>query len=103
MNHLSVIARVTTNIDTEGIYNALIDGGVLLNENVIISDYWNTTKVFLNGTIIGVHLKPNELLRFMKLLKLNSIINITTSISWNIQSNEFHVFTDSGKNNLSNI
>ena len=97
MNHLSVIARVTTNIDTEGIYNALIDGGILLNENVIISDYWNTTKVFLNGTIVGVHLKPNELLRFMKLLKLNSIINITTSISWNIQSNEFHVFTDSGR------
>ena len=33
----------------------------------------------------------------MKLLKLNSFINITTSISWNIKKNEFHVFTDSGR------
>jgi len=97
MNHLSVIARVTTNVDPDGFYEALIDGGVLPNKNIITTDYWNSTKVFLNGSFIGVHIKPNELLRFMKLLKLNSIINITTSISWNIQSNEFHVFSDSGR------
>jgi len=97
MNHLSIIARVTTNIDSNGFYEALIDGGVLPNKNTITTDYWNSTKVFLNGSFVGVHIKPNELLRFMKLLKLNSIINITTSISWNIQSNEFHVFSDSGR------
>ena len=33
----------------------------------------------------------------MKLLKLNSFINITTSISWNIKNNEFHVFSDYGR------
>ena len=33
----------------------------------------------------------------MKLLKLNSFINITTSISWNIKSNEIHIFSDSGR------
>ena len=97
MNHLSIIARVTTNIDSVGLYEALVDGGTLPNKNTITTDYWNSTKVFLNGSFVGVHIKPNELLRFMKLLKLNSIINITTSISWDIQNSEFHVFSDSGR------
>ena len=30
----------------------------------------------------------------MKLLKLNSIINIYTSITWNIETNDFFIFTD---------
>ena len=38
-----------------------------------------------------------KLYKYMRLLKLNSFINITTSISWNIQSNELHFFTDSGR------
>ena len=33
----------------------------------------------------------------MRLLKLNSFINLTTSISWDIKSNESHFFTDSGR------
>ena len=33
----------------------------------------------------------------MRLLKLNSFINITTSISWNIQMNEIHIFCDLGR------
>ena len=37
------------------------------------------------------------MVQYLKLLKLNSFINITTSISWNIQSNEIHIFCDSGR------
>ena len=37
------------------------------------------------------------MVQYLKLLKLNSFINITTSISWNIQSNEVHIFCDSGR------
>jgi len=97
MNHLAIVARVTTTIDSDGIYDSLIDGGMVPNESVILQDYWNSSKVFLNGTLIGIHIKPQELLRYMKLLKLNSIINITTSISWDIKTNEFHVFSDAGR------
>ena len=93
INHLSVMARVTTNIDEKGIYNALIDGDVIILDNCVSDDFYNSTKVFLNGKLVGIHLDAKYLLHFMRLLKLNSFINITTSISWNIKNNEFHVFS----------
>ena len=97
INHLAIIARVTTTIDESDIYDALMDADVYNLQNTPSSEFYNSTKVFLNGTLIGIHYNPKYLLKYMKLLKLNSFINITTSISWNIQANEFHVFSDSGR------
>ena len=73
------------------VFDALIDDLIRL-ENSTISDITTYTNVFLNGKLIGLHRKPSLLQKYMKLLKLNSFINITTSISWNIKTNDFHVF-----------
>jgi DNA-directed RNA polymerase II subunit RPB2 len=97
INHLSIISRVTTNIDENGIYNAIFDGDMIPLKSTNHKDFYTNTNIFLNGKLIGIHLNPSYLLRYLKLLKLNSFINITTSISWNIQTNEFHVFSDSGR------
>ena len=97
INHLSIIARVTNNISETSLYDALIDAELIKLENSTIGDITTYTNVFLNGKIVGLHPNPSLLQRYMKLLKLNSFINITTSISWNIKKNEFHVFTDSGR------
>ena len=58
---------------------------------------YNNTPVFLNGKLIGLYENPAFLFKHIKLLKLNSIINVNTSISWNIKTNELHIFTDSGR------
>ena len=97
INHLSIIARVTNNISEKGIYDSLVDGELIKLENCTIADITTYTKVFLNGKFVGLHKNPSLFQEYMKLLKLNSFINITTSISWNIKTNEFHVFTDSGR------
>ncbi|MBF76247.1 hypothetical protein CMK20_18965 [Candidatus Poribacteria bacterium] len=97
INHLSIIARVTNNIKEDGVYESLIDGEIMVLNNISVQDLSKYTNVFLNGRLIGIHRSPKLLLKYMKLLKLNSFINITTSISWNIQTDEFHVFTDSGR------
>ena len=97
INHLSILARVTTNIDEMSIYEALVDGDIVRLDNVISSDFYDSVKVFLNGSLVGLHKDPVYLLKYMKLLKLNSFINIATSISWNIQTREIHVFCDSGR------
>ena len=78
INHLSILARVTTNIDESSIYEALIDGDVIKLDNVINEDFYDSVKVFLNGTMVGIHRKPVYLLKYMKLLKLN-IFTIPTS------------------------
>ena len=97
INHLSIIARVTTNIPEEGILNSLYDADVIPVQNIIYRELYHSTNVFLNGKMIGIHYDPKYLVKYMKLLKLNSFINITTSISWNIKSNEIHIFSDSGR------
>ena len=52
-----------------------------------------TPYVFVNGRWIGVHTNPVNLVGKLKLLRRNGVINIFTSISWNISQNEVHILT----------
>ena len=97
INHLSIMAKVSTNISETGIIECLTDINLLFIENTVAEDMYNNTPVFLNGKLIGLYENPAFLFKYLKLLKLNSIINVNTSISWNIKTNELHIFTDSGR------
>jgi len=97
INHLSIMAKVSTNILEDSIIECLRDITLLFIEDSTAEDLSNNTYIFLNGKIIGLYENPAFLFKYLKLLKLNSIININTSISWNIKSNELHIFTDSGR------
>ena len=57
----------------------------------------NTTKIFINGNWIGVIDKPLELVKMLKLYRRNGIIPIFMSISFNYQTNEINIYTDSGR------
>lgn len=96
INHLAIIAKVTTNISEDGIIEALKDMDILFLESIISDDYDNT-KIFLNGKFIGIYSDGPFLYKYLKLLKLNSIINVNTSVSFNIDTNEIFIFTDSGR------
>ena len=97
INHLSIMAKVSTNISETGIIECLTDINLLFIEDTVAEDMYNNTPVFLNGKLIGLYENPAFLFKYLKLLKLNSIINVNTSISWNIKTNELHIFTDSGR------
>jgi len=57
----------------------------------------NTSKIFVNGTWIGVIDKPLELVKMLKLYRRNGIIPIFTSISFNYKINEINIYTDAGR------
>ena len=97
INHLSIMAKVSTNISEDGILQCLSDINLLFIKDSVAKDMYNNTPTFLNGKLIGLYENPSFLFKYLKLLKLNSIINVNTSISWNIKSNELHIFTDSGR------
>lgn len=97
INHLSIMAQVSFNISTEGIIEALVDHGLLLLKTIIDRDLEDTSKVFVNGKWTGIHRDPEFLYRIMRLLKLNSIIHLYTSIYWDIEKNEIYIFSDSGR------
>jgi DNA-directed RNA polymerase II subunit RPB2 len=56
-----------------------------------------TTKVIINGTWVGALTRPEEAMRVMKLHRRNALIPIYTSISWDIKTNEIHIYTDAGR------
>tara|TARA_B100000900_G_C20599006_1_gene724707 strand:- start:1150 stop:4722 length:3573 start_codon:yes stop_codon:yes gene_type:complete len=97
INHLTIMAQVTINIEEEGLYRALLDLKMSIIDQVVASDTYRMATVFLNGRMVGFHSNPQTVVRMLKLYKLNSIINCFTSISWNPLVNEINVFCDSGR------
>jgi len=97
INHLSITTKVSFNVSSTGIYDALIDNGMIIIKDIIGRDLTETSKIFLNGKWIGIHVDPIFLYKIMRLLKLNSIIHLYTSIYWDINMNEIYIFCDAGR------
>ena len=55
------------------------------------------TKIWLNGTWIGVINNPLETVKLLKMFRRNGMIPYQTSISFKFQDNELQIFTDSGR------
>jgi len=56
-----------------------------------------SSKIIVNGIWIGVIDTPIELVNLMKLYRRNGLIPTYTSISFNYQRNEVHIYTDAGR------
>ena len=97
INHLSIMAKISFNVSELNIYDALTDVGLISLKDSISNDINLSCKVFLNGKWIGIHKDPEFLYKIMRLLKLNSLIHLYTSIYWKIELNEIYVFCDSGR------
>ena len=57
----------------------------------------NSTKIFVNGIWIGVIDNPIETISTIKMFRRNGLIPAFTSISFNYESNEIFIYTDSGR------
>ena len=97
INHLSIFSQVSFTISEEGVKDAMTDHGLLLLKHTINRDIGDSAKVFLNGTLIGVHKEPAFLYRLLRLLKLNGFIHPYTSVYWDNRVNEMYVFCDLGR------
>ena len=97
VNHLSVMARVSSNIPEEYLIDCLKDVPILNLEDVSSEELLNNTKIYVNGRLLGVYDNPDYIYKYLKLLKLNSIIHNNTSISWNKNNNEILLYSDAGR------
>lgn len=55
------------------------------------------TKVMINGDIVGTHDDPSVLCQKLRLLKRKGVINIYTSIVWNVRDHEINICTEGGR------
>ena len=94
--NISIFANITSGTNSDHLLRVLFTSGL---EDIlqIDSDKLKSTKVFLNERLVGYTKKPYFMHKKLKLLKRTALINIYTSISWNINEQVLKISTDSGR------
>lgn len=95
--NLALMTHVTVPISSEPIRIQLKELGTEFLENIKPMEVMYFTKVIINGDWIGIHRKPYELIAELRKLRREGVINIFTSISWDINLGEINVYTDGGR------
>ena len=57
----------------------------------------DVVKVLVNNNWVGITKSPRELVYKLRLLRRNALINVMTSISWNIVGKEININTEAGR------
>jgi DNA-directed RNA polymerase II subunit RPB2 len=97
VKNLSYMTHVTIPCNSSLIYE-VIEPQITLLENLTESkDLFNKVKVFINGSWIGNVDQPFELYKSLKEMKYKGIINIYTSIIFDIRRKELRVCNDAGR------
>ena len=97
VKNFSMMCEIT-NSNTSDIIRSVIDGKYIMIQDIDIYTFnKNSTKLFINGDLIGYTLDPIIIINLVKEYRKNGIINIFTSIYWENKYNNIKIFTDSGR------
>lgn len=97
LKNFAILANVTFDVPVETLIKGLEILGMKYIEDVQTSDVAIMTKISVNSNWIGVCNNPLQMYRILKLMKRNALINIYTSISWDIFNREINILTESGR------
>ena len=98
LKNMALLAKITASSDMSYIKECLAElEFVILLENFDSIFNRNITKIFLNGTLYAITYEPKLLIRTLKAYRRNNMINILTSITWNIKENDIIILTDPGR------
>jgi DNA-directed RNA polymerase II subunit RPB2 len=97
VKNLALTAFITLESDHTPVERALKAFGTIPLRELKPFQIHNKARIFLNGRWIGIHTEPHILYAEMKRLKWKDVINIYTSISWDIENDLMQIHTDSGR------
>jgi DNA-directed RNA polymerase II subunit RPB2 len=97
LKNFAILANVTFDVPVEHLIKCLEKLGMKYTEDVLTTDVSKMTKILVNSNWIGVCANPMQMFHTLKLMKRNALINIYTSISWDIFNSEINVLTESGR------
>ena len=98
--HLAVSGEITTGYSMFKLLNLLKISDtfkIKLLDEVSYNDIKYLTKLFINGAWCGFIENIKDTYTILKLYKMNGIIPIQTSISWNIKERILEIYTDGGR------
>ena len=94
VKNLSYLATVTIESDSQPIREYVMN---LVDDLSNHDKIYNSVKVFVNGSWVGITQKPLELYNSLKDKKYRGIINIYTSIVFNYKTKEIIICNDAGR------
>ena len=105
VKNLSIMTIITNMTNPSPVINKIENLGLIEFSEIGDSDdskvkfheIPNYGKIFVNGNWLGLHSDLKSLLDKLKEYRRMSIINIYTSLSWNIDKNELYIYTDGGR------
>jgi DNA-directed RNA polymerase II subunit RPB2 len=95
--HLSISTHITSGCSIIPYINYLKKLKIKFLEECSIKYISKCSKIFINGTWIGVTTAPMELTKIIRLHRRNNLINIYTSVFFDIKRNEVQICTDAGR------
>ena len=99
VKNLSYLAHITVNTFSAPLheYMSTLTDFIMPIDNFKPIELYGKTKVFVNGSWIGVSDRSDELYVILKSNKYSGVINIYTSIVFNYKENEIRVCNDGGR------
>ena len=100
VKNLSIIGSVSIASNSTNLRDILKEpiNGIQYFDGTNIGIFANKAcKVIINGDVVGVHSKPNELYAKVKFLKRKGVINVYTGVFWNIHRHEIWICTEGGR------
>jgi DNA-directed RNA polymerase II subunit RPB2 len=97
LKNFAIFAHVTFDVLPKGIEQFLEDYGMIKTQDIAVPHVKNYTKILINSNWIGVIEDAPKVYKLLKLMKRNSLINIYTSVSWDIINAEINIMTESGR------
>jgi len=98
LKNLAILCHITFDCKSSSIITCLKEQGVsplaFIDPSKLTKDI---CKVMINSTWYGVTNDPMVLTYKLRLLRRNSLINVMTSIAWNVKDGEIHINTEAGR------
>ena len=97
VKNLSLATYLTIGSSILPVMKALETNGLVDILSLSLKELNLYTKIFVNGDWVGSHTQSDELYKTLRHLKRSGIISIYSSISFDHEMNEIHIFTDAGR------
>ena len=97
VKNLAMMTHITLESDPQPIVECMSELGVIPLEQAKHHEIARYVNVFINGDWIGIHSEPEKFVAKLRNMRRSGMINIFTSIAWNIKMNEININTDAGR------
>ena len=97
VKNISYMSHITIPSNPESLHNQVESHIDTLEKFTDSKDLYNKVKVFVNGAWIGISRDPVELYNILKEKKCRGIINVYTSIVFDIRNKEIRICNDAGR------